>query len=159
MTISVQPINLAAILLVCRDLPEWEQQDLVAYSGRPYSADDAARQAANFPGPAWCFDAEGQPIVVGGFIPMRPGVYRAWFYATSVAWERHGRGVSRIVRKLIASMLVEQAHRIEVVTLADRSRARRWYETIGLRFESLMVKYGVYGEDAVTYVATRTEAK
>lgn len=158
MKLKVTHCNTAAILLVCQDLPESEQGVVAAINGTPFDADSAARQAINYHGPTWCGAEGGTPLVVGGFIPLRQGVYRAWFYATNAAWERHGRDVSRIVRDLIASMLVEQAHRIEVVTLADRSHARRWYETLGLRLEAVMPQYGAGREDAVMYVATRQEA-
>jgi hypothetical protein len=157
MTAELCPISLGAILLVCSDLPAEERAVVEAITGEAYNSDAAAIRASNFPGPAWAIEADGMPIVVGGFIPQRKGVYQTWFYATNTAWERHGRRVTWIVRDLILRMLVEHAHRIETVTLADRSRARRWYETIGLQHESTLPGYGASREDAVLYVALKQE--
>jgi hypothetical protein len=157
-TVTLRPISLTSILLVCGHLPRAEQEVIEALNGVAFDSDDVARQAANYPGLAWTIEAEGFPIVVGGFIPQRPGVYRTWFYATTDAWERFGRPVTKLVRQVLHQMLVEQAHRVEVVTLADRARTHWWYEVLGLHREALLEGYGASGQDAVLYVALKPEA-
>lgn len=152
-------IDLSAIVMVCHALPESEQKVIEAISGEKFDADTAALQAAKYPGMKWAIRADDtlMPIVVGGFLPCRPGVYRTWFYATSEAWERYGRDVTRLVRQVLHRTLKEHAHRVETVTLADRFHTHRWYETIGLSLESTMPGYGANQEAAVMFVARRQE--
>jgi hypothetical protein len=45
--------------------------------------------------------------------------------------------------------------RLETVTLATRTRARAWYERLGLHYESTASKASASGQDLVTYVAFR----
>jgi RimJ/RimL family protein N-acetyltransferase len=76
--------------------------------------------------------------------------------APETVWEPYGREITEIVKLTIERVLsTGLAHRIETVTLADQSRARTWYEKIGLTYESTLRKFGVSGEDAVMYVAVR----
>lgn len=154
--IALKPFNLQDLLSVCYRLPVAERELFSAVTGETYNSDDAAATAFAQPGLHWIFadDLLGVSVAAGGFIRQRHGVFRTWMYATAGAWQC--AGMTRASRGLIARMLDEKlAHRIETVTLADRSQARDWYGRIGLEYESTLHGYGVGGEDAVMYVAVR----
>lgn len=156
MNLHLKKFNLADTLAVCRRLPRDEQEVYEALNGLPYSAEDVAASAHYYNGIHFIVHDGEAPVAVGGFVRQREGVFRTWFFASDDVWVRHGLPLTILVRNTIADTLGSGlAHRIETVTLADRSRARAWYERLGLKFESTLPGYGVNGEDAVLYVALR----
>ncbi len=148
--------DLAGALNVCHALPESEREVYEVLGGEKYNCDAAAAQAWGAPGLKWLFMADREPIAIGGFTPMSPSTYRTWFYATERAWEQHGKGLTVEVARLIDWILDEEmVYRVETVTLASQTRARAWYEKIGLQQESTLRGFGAGGADAVMYVAVR----
>lgn len=145
--------TLLDIVGVCTHLIPEDRVQYEAFTGRPYEIDAAAVGHWHFAGPKFTAFVDDRPIVVGGYVPVRPGVYNSWFLSTPEAWRTPG--VTTITRQIIAGMLQNGAHRLETVCLASRADTRRWYEKIGLRFETTLEKYGARGEDAACHIATR----
>jgi hypothetical protein len=158
--IEVVDMKLEDLLAIARKLPPAEREVFEAFTGENYSPEQAAMNAFCSPGIGWVIQDPVKPVAAGGFARIRDGVFATWFLATDAAWHEHGREVTECVAERISAMLAPGlAHRIETVTLADRSRARDWYTKIGLRFESTLPGYGVRGEEAVRYVAVRDVEK
>lgn len=155
--ITLRDPTLLDVLGVCLTLPQEERDVYRVMSGQDFDPDAVAADLWNSGGPRWCMaDEQGRPVVVGGFNRMRPGVFRSWFLATAEAWSQHGAEVTRITQEVIRGMLAQgEAHRLETVTLASKSRTRRWYDRVGLQFESTLKGFGAGGEAAVMYVALR----
>lgn len=148
-----------AVYKLAQELPEDERKLCRAVTGVDYDPQEFMVTLAEAVGDApyqHLFWSGDKAVAVGGFLQQRPGVFRTWFSAPAWAWEQHGRELTEACRTLVGRMLeTGLAHRIETVTLADREKARAWYERIGLIFESTLRGYGVNGEDAVMYVAVR----
>lgn len=126
-----------------------------------YDPDLCARGFLSIPGPAWVLvGADNKPILLGGFEPMRAGVYRAWLLGTPEGWDAHWHAMTRICRRLCDGLFADGAHRIEVVALASRTEAHGWYEA-GLRMtrEGHHPGYFADGQAAVTYAITRTRGE
>lgn len=156
--LELKPLRLKDFLPLVHALSLDERGVILAMTGEAFDADQIAAATVLSPGMHWVFEAPERPVCAGGFVRQRPGVYRTWFVAPDSAWYTHGAEITRLVRDVIRNTLVEEGvHRIETVTLADRHRARAWYEKIGLTYESTMPKFGANGEDAVMYVAVRGE--
>ncbi len=144
------------VLKVLEHMPEDEKTLFKAMTGDDFDTENVLVGLADLPGTHHIIWAGETPVAIGGFIPQRKGVVRTWFIAPDAAWAEHGRELTDLCRKLLKGMLEDGlAHRIETVTLADRAKARAWYERIGLVFESTQRAYGSGGEDAVMYVALR----
>lgn len=144
------------VMTVLQQMPEDEKVLFKAMTGDDFDAENVLVAMADLPGTHHLFWADEKPVAVGGFIPQRKGVYRTWFIAPDSTWADHGAELTDLCGSLVKGMLDDGlAHRIETVTLADRAKARAWYERIGLTFESTQRKYGSSGEDAVMYVALR----
>lgn len=148
-----------ALATVAKELPTKERALFTALTGAQFDTEEFLVSMAEFVGDSpyhyliWAGDA---PVAAGGFLPQRPGVFRTWFIAPDASWEHYGRELTDLCRDQIERMLQDKlAHRIETVTLADRTEARAWYERIGLTFESTLPGYGANCEDAVMYVAVR----
>ncbi len=145
-----------AVFKVADAISVEERELFKAFTGMDFSTEDFLVALADLPGEHFIFWVGETPVAVGGFIPQRPGVERTWFMAPDKSWQDHGRELTDKCRELLEDKL---AHRIETVTLADRAKARAWYERIGLTYESTQPGYGCNGEDAVMYVIVRKVEK
>lgn len=158
--ISLLPFDVNDLVDMAAALSQPERDLYTVLTGKPFRASQVAAEIDASSVSGWRFATRESDLACGGFMRMRPGVLRSWFLAPDRAWITHGRELTDSVRDIIASTLSSGlAHRIETVTLEDRSRARAWYEKIGLTYESTLRGYGISGENAVMYVATRDVEK
>lgn len=161
MKLRVTDINeFEAIVKIAEELPPGERKLFTALTGTAFDVQEFMMTLAEIVGDTphqYTFWAGDRAIAAGGFLPQRPGVFRTWFMAPQWAWDEHGRDLTEACQTAMDQMFnAKLAHRIETVTLVDRTEARAWYERIGLTFESTLRGYGANGEDAVMYVAVRT---
>ena len=158
MSLILRDLNLGDCLIVSAYLPAEERKQIEVFTGAAYHIDANALAAYRFRGPKWTAVDEAHSanaLAVGGFIQKRPGVVETWFMAREEVWTSHGKEISRLLKGLIAQQLQDGIHRVETIVLASREKTRRWYELIGLHFESHLHGFGVGGEDAAIYVALR----
>lgn len=108
-------------------------------------------------GPRWAVaDANSHmQIAVGGFFPLRKGVYQSWFLSREGAFQSYGRDLTSICRRSMQHMMDSGANRLETVSLSNRALAHRWYESLGMTREADHPYYGVTGQSATTYVRIR----
>lgn len=140
---------------VARRLREDEAAQFAALTGQPFHPDALARTLLALPGLAYSvLGTDGYPLLLGGFIPQRPGAEQAWLAGTQAGWDRHWRSFTRIARAAIRARL-EHAHRVEVVSLASRHKAHAWYEVLGLVDEGLAAKWFADGQDARVHAIVR----
>lgn len=134
-----------------------EVQQFLALSGlAEYDADIAARAIASIPGPTYAVLEGDRPVLLGGFDPLRSGVYEAWLVGTDEAWSKHGHAFTRICRRAINQLLHDGAHRVQVIALDSRKAAHTWYQRgLGFEFEGLLRGHCANGEDAVMFSRVR----
>ena len=150
-------VSLINLLQVCLDLPADEREQFEAMTNSPYSGEQLAAGLATMSGPKYVIlDQDENALAVCGATQERHGVWRVWFLAREEAW-LVAEEVTSIAVGLIQMMFHDyEAHRLEVVCLAKRSRARRWYERhLGLKCEGVMQKFCANGENAALYSAVR----
>lgn len=149
-------VSLIDAILVCNRVPEDEREQYTVFTGQPYNMEDAAISAVSAPGVKWTImDDERTPIAIGGFVPLRPGVLQDWMHSTPLAWDRHGRAVTRLCRRVMDELLRTDAHRLQCVSLRSRTAAHRWYGALGLELEGTLCGYGTNGEDALIFSRVR----
>jgi hypothetical protein len=154
-TIQENPLMLDFIK-VCIKLPQDEREQLEAFTGMAYDIDGAAVGAFTSPGPKWVIRADGEPIIIGGFTPQRNGVWRDFLLTTPEAWEQHWFPVTRICRRVMDAVLISgQAHRLECVSLASRTKAWKWYKILGYNKEGTLHGYCANGADAIIFSRVR----
>jgi hypothetical protein len=106
-------------------------------------------------GPAWVLvDDAGLPVLLGGFEPIRPGVYECWLAGSLDAWTQHWRTFTRVCRRLLADLFANGAHRVQTCALASRTAAHRWYASVGLAREGVLHGYGATGADFIMFART-----
>lgn len=145
------------VAYLARRMREDERQQFVALSGLPaYDADIAARAIASTPGPTFVVLEGDMPVLLGGFDPLRTGVYEAWLVGTDEAWSRHGHAFTRICRRAIDQILHADGHRVQVCALASRTAAHDWYERfLGMEREGVHKRHGANGEDFIMFAKVR----
>ncbi|MBP8233985.1 MAG: hypothetical protein KAY22_16935 [Rhizorhabdus sp.] len=161
MTLQLSELTSADIWKLAHRLSLREKLAFERLAGAAYDPAALAVRLIQNPGISFAGrDDMGEVQAAGGFQSLRPGVWRTWFMATEDAWRHHGAAVTEITAGVIARMLAEDlAHRIETVTLADAKVARRWYERIGLSYESTLRGYVNVDTDAVMYAAVKTQER
>ena len=154
----ISGVTLLDALVVCSELPADERTQYEAFTGRPYDMEAAACSSFAAPGVKWTLLTDiGRPIVVGGFVPLRAGVWQDWMHSTPLAWSPAcWRPVTRLCRRIMDDLLQTEAHRLQCVSLADRTQAHAWYRPLGLEYEGVLRGYGVNGQDAKMFARTRT---
>jgi hypothetical protein len=131
-----------------------EIEQFMAMSGlAEYVPDVAARALSMQGGPTWAvIDDANRAVLVGGFQPVRPGVFEAWLAGTMECWEKHGRAFTRICRREIDALLADGAHRVQITALASRAGAHEWYERgLGMQREGVLRAYCADGQDAIMF--------
>lgn len=157
MTLRLARPLLEDFAYVAKRMREDERAQFVAMSGMAeYDADVCARAAAAMDGPAWSYlDASGYPVLIGGFEPVRPGVFHGWQMAVADGWERYGRAFHKLSVRLMDNLLADGAHRIQACPLLSRHAAHAWYLRAGMRNEGILRGYCTDGSDAVMFARTR----
>ncbi len=149
---------------VAANLAPDQRAHLEALTGRPYDIDGATVGNFTSPGPKWVVkhgedeqqfrEGRAVPLLVGGFNPQRPGVWRDFFLTTPEAFEKgFWFTVTRVCRRAMNSMFESgQAHRLECIVPAARVQSRPelvdWYKLLGYSFEGRMYGYCASGADA-----------
>lgn len=143
---------------LARNMRPDEVEQFLAFSGLgSYDANVAARAFAMMPGAAYVLvDRDNRPILIGGFEPLRPGVYEGWLAGTMEGWGRHGFAITRICRRNIDAMLDGGAHRVQITALSSRALAHDWYiRGLGMECEGTLQGYAANGADAVVFAKVR----
>lgn len=155
--IKLRAPTLVDFLYVAHRLPPDEAELYTEMSGLRFEADRVAAQLFLDACRCWAFvDKYDAPVALGGYTSAGDGVWKSWFMATGEAWHPHGIEVTDRVREIIVGMLADESvQRLETATLATRTRARAWYERIGLSYDSTACKASASGQDIVTYVAQK----
>jgi hypothetical protein len=153
----VTPILTDYAYLAERMRPD-EIDQLCAFTGwDQYVPDRAARLWASTPGEqVVLLGADKRALGLGGLTPIAPGVMEAWSVSTLEAWDTHWRTITRVCRRQIEDALATTAHRVQVISLASRTRAHEWYERgLRLKHEGTLRRYTTDGRDAVIFARVR----
>src|SRR3546814_12915510 len=93
------------------------------------------------PGYAWVAGLD-RPIVVIGGVPMWPGVWSMFMFATNEI-SNIGLGLTKFVaRRMIPGLLDQGAHRLEARSMDGHVDAQSWLETFGAAREATLYGYG-----------------
>ena len=145
---------------VCIRLPQDERDQLEAFTGEPYSIDGAAIGNFTVPGPKWVAKDNDDVIAIGGFVPLRPGVWQDFMLNTPDGFAKHWFQLTRASRRCMNAMFQsKQAHRVECIVPARRVALRpeleRWYKVLGYNREATLYGYCANGADAIIFSRVR----
>lgn len=143
---------------IARHMRADEIDQYLALTGLPeYVPDVAARSLVASPGKTFVMvDRAGLPVLVGGFAPVRRGVFEGWLAGTDQGWATHWRAMTKVCRGLMDDLLANGAHRIETFALASRTAAHDWYErSLLMQREGVMKGYFSDGQDAIVFARVK----
>lgn len=144
--------DLLTVLHCARNLKADEVRQCEAITGEPYDPDTVAATVHNSDWLRFSM-VDSLPLAVGGYQLVRPGVWTCWMLSTPEAWGKHRISMTRAVKSTLTTLFKAGAHRIELVSLADREPAHDWYvRCLGFHCESKMTAWGAKGEDAYLFV-------
>lgn len=147
--------TLLDFIRVCIKLPQDERDQLEAITGQSYDVDGCALGNFSINGPKWVAKDGDEPIAIGGFAMLRPGVWQDFMLNTDDGFEKHWFPLTRSCRRVMNSMLAGNAHRLECIVPASRLAARpileKWYGVLGYNKEATLYGYCANGADAVIF--------
>lgn len=100
---------------------------------------------------------DGTPVVCGGAVPLWPGVWSVWMFATD-RFDEIAIATHRFAKEVFFPTLENVGYvRLECRSIATHTTAHRWLEGLGARKESIVQSYGKGGEDFYLYCWTKTK--
>lgn len=139
-----------------------EVAQYLAATGLPaYDPDECTRRVLSQMGEFsfGLLDADGMPIVVGGYIETREKCFTSWMMGSEESWQKHWRTITKVSRRTMDALLNEgRAQRISDYSLRARNKAQDWYKGgLGLEFSHVERKWYANGEDANCYIKLRAD--
>ncbi|HDX0958566.1 TPA: hypothetical protein RNT23_002107 [Stenotrophomonas maltophilia] len=155
MTVTVHnEVLLEELVYLARHMrPDERAQDCAFTGEAEYCAEAAAKRMICAEGPKYVIVDDGLPVVAGGFVFVRPGVWQGWQAGTVDGWEKNWRLITKVTRKLNDRMIADPAvHRLQLCAMAGREKTFEWYER-SLRYqrEATLHRYCATGIDAVMF--------
>lgn len=152
--------NMMELLRVCCTPQADEVEQYIALTGEDWIVDDVAAALYAKDGIKLVImtdNDESEPIAVGGFDLIAPGVWQSWMICVEGAWDKYAVEITNHCNAIIENMF-EQAdtRRIQTLALTSREQACKWYVK-GLRMtqESVAKQFGTAGEDVACFVRFR----
>jgi hypothetical protein len=151
---------LADFIVVAHALPESErrQWEALGSDGEDYNPEQCAATLISMQGPKFALvRPDGVAVAVAGFVYQRRGVWQEWMIATAECWQRYAFTATKQCRNVMRQFLATEAHRIQCISLASKTRAHRWYRVLGFEFEGDLRGFGAKGEDCKMFAMSNEE--
>lgn len=151
MKLGLRPCTLLDILAVYGAVCSQEREQITALG---FSADDSdvAAKIWSYGGPRLCLCVNEtlEPVGVFGCYEVRPRHWRVWMFAKADAFEHYGAEITQNVGNAMAQAFKElDAERFELIVLARRLLAQRWYVKLGFKIAGWL--HGDRAEDFTMY--------
>lgn len=138
-----------AIAHIVMNMRDWDRRELFALR-RSDDPADLVSDVLAMPGPFW-IAGKDVPIAAFGCMPLWPGVFSMWMFATD-DFRQIGLGVTKlVVRSILPTLWSGGAHRLECYSMEGHVDAQRWLEKIGAKREATLRDYGRGLEDYHVY--------
>lgn len=150
-----RPITLHELQHVARNMRESDRREI----GATMFGDDMesfSAQLMNDRDFAWTAGTEDLgPIAAFGAVPLWPGSWLVWMFATP-DFPKIAMPLTRLVkRKLLPAMLSPDFQRVQCHSIEGHDFAQRWLEFLGFNREASLQCYGKGGETFHLYSITR----
>jgi hypothetical protein len=143
------PLTYDDALYVATNMRDWDKREIYATRWNNDPADVAGDccMAGAFGWVAY----DDEPIAVLGAVPLHPGVWGVYMFATD-NFAKIAISLTKYVRRvMMPSLTATGAHRAECKSIEGHDTAQRWLEFLGANRESTLSGYGREGEDFHLY--------
>jgi hypothetical protein len=145
---ELRPLAYEDVLYVAQNMRQADKDEIYATRWND-SAEQLAADAMLVPQMCWTACKDGRPVAAFGAIPIHPGVWTVWMFATD-EWPSVALLVTRhIIKKMMPSIKTgsKTFKRGECKSHSLHHVAHRWLEYLGASKESIAYKYGKNGEN------------
>ena len=151
---NLSTVTFERALQVALRMREWDKKEI--YATRWHNDPAAlARDCARCGTFGWIAEKDGVPVSVIGAVPVHPGVWSVFMFATD-SFQQISLSLTKFVKRVIIPALkATGAHRAECLSLAGHVEAHRWLELLGAHREGEKRAFGKGGEDFVSFVWSR----
>jgi hypothetical protein len=142
--------NYGNMLWITSRMRKMDREEIYAtrWSDDPKSL---AADALTFTEMTWIAADDNEPVAAGGAMPLHPGVWSMWMFATD-KWMNVALGATRHAKRvLIPNLRNTGAHRLECKSNASHLVAHKWLEMLGAKKESEVKEYGRQRENFFLY--------
>ena len=150
---KMHPLTPESVLHVATNMREADHHEIFAtrWDNDPLPIVNACLMCGDI---SWVA-AKDEPIAVIGAIPIHPGVWQAFLFATDRFNEISLSLTTWVKRVMMPTLFGLDIHRCECKSMASHAEAHRWLEYLGWKRESTIAGYGRGGEDFYYYVWSR----
>jgi hypothetical protein len=135
-------LNEADLLYVADNMRDIDKKEVYAtrWDENPATLVDSILSNGRF---GWVAGGEdGIPIAAFGAVPMWPGVWQVWMFATD-RWPEVSVGVTKFIKRImIPSVKSSDWHRAECRSIEGHDVAHRWLEMLGATREGALPYFG-----------------
>lgn len=148
---NVVPIRWQDVFYLCERMRPDEREQLDAFFD--LSDEDIPRFFLGKTGPAYTLvDANGLPLVCGGWESVADGVMQSWMIGSMDAWATNWRGITKASRWIMDELLSRGVRRLQTNALASRVEACEWYvRGLLMQPEGIWRQYGRQGQDVAAF--------
>lgn len=151
--IVAQP-SYADTLTVASNLRERDREEIFATRPDENPA-DLARDVIASGAFRWGAYVDNRPVAAIGAFQRWPNVWSVWAFGTDEWRSAAGALTKYAIRNMRPALYRSGALRVDCMSLATHTDARRWLELLGLRPEKTLDNWGKAGESFVLYSWTR----
>lgn len=150
MTFNKLSLDFNGLLYVASNMRKWDHKEIFATRWND-DARQLALEAYELCECGWLVVKE-KPICAFGAVPIWPGVWNVWCFATD-DFPKVALGVTRFIRKkMIPGLTRTGARRAQCYSIEGHKQAHSWLESLGGVRESSLMNYGKNGETFHLYV-------
>jgi hypothetical protein len=152
-------INYPDLLYVADNMRDMDKNEIFAtrWDENPESLVDSIMKYGDF---GWVVGSEdGIPIAAFGAIPIWPGSWQVWMFATD-RWNEVSTQVTKFIKRVMIPAIVDAGwNRAECKSIEDHPTAHRWLEMLGATHEHTLACFGKDGQAFRLYSWTKDTFK
>ncbi len=146
----IRPLDYESVLYVADRMRRGDREEIAA-TREPFDTVELTRDCLRVGHFAWVAGRDDPPIAVVGAVPMHPGVWSCWMFATD-EFPRIALGLTKFARRVIIPSLAQSGcRRAQCLSAEGHDVAHEWLRSLGAIEESRMEGYGKSGETFVCF--------
>lgn len=150
---TLDRLNANCLYSIIENMREADRREIFAtrWSDDPHDLVRDAMACYEF---GWIAYLDDRPVAAIGGVPIHPGVWSVWMFATD-EFPKIKFSLTRFALRQMKPVLQDVAHRVECRSIEGHEDAQNWLAFLGMKRESSIPKYGRNGELFHLYAWTK----
>lgn len=147
-------ITYESALTVAAGMREWDRREIFATRWNEDPRELAA-ECTYFGHFGWTASHEDTPVAIVGAVPLHPGCWSVFMFATN-DFRQISISLTKFIKRVMIPALVDtSARRAQCLSLEDHTEAHAWLRVLGAYSEQPLRDYGKNGETFIPFVWRR----